>query len=264
MVLKNLKQNSITVVITTCDRTEQLTRAVRALAKQTYRNLDVVIVNDGVTSVEFDTKDISFPLKIINVGPYSGANNARLKGFQLATGEFVCFHDDDDYWFETKLEKQIKAFESSGEIVAVSCGAIASNKVSMVVKEVNGKALAYKNCVGSFSQPMIRCSAFEESFLPSDLANAQDWCAWICLTKKGRIVAIEEPLVFFDDGPHERISSRADKRKYYDNYIKVAEKAASGTVAIYYHRALRRYHITSSNLARLLFGSIIFIWRRFI
>jgi peptidoglycan/xylan/chitin deacetylase (PgdA/CDA1 family) len=85
------------VVIPTHDRRELVVRNVQALADQTDRDFEVIVVIDGSTdgtAAALRTRDLPFPLTVLEQ-PNSGAAAARNAGAAAATGEILLFLDDD-------------------------------------------------------------------------------------------------------------------------------------------------------------------------
>lgn len=92
----------ISVVIATYNAEKYLTPCLDSLAKQDYLDFEVVIINDGSTdnseSIILDFIDKHKELKIVYKKiPNGGPINARVTGANLATGEYMCFIDADDY-----------------------------------------------------------------------------------------------------------------------------------------------------------------------
>ena len=109
----------VSVIITTHNRLELLKRAVESVMNQTYKNLEVIVVDDHSTdgTVEWCLNNRITLLQSVS----KGGNAARNLGIKYASGKYVAFLDDDDYWFENKIEKQISYVLSSGCDV-VYCG----------------------------------------------------------------------------------------------------------------------------------------------
>ena len=105
------------VIIPTWNRKKLLAEAVESALAQTYRPLEIVVVDDGSTDgtremmVELSRKsaeDVSirfFPR------PHLGVSAARQHGLEMARGEYVQFLDSDDLLLPEKLEKQIAEME---------------------------------------------------------------------------------------------------------------------------------------------------------
>mgnify|MGYP000166153939 CR=1 FL=1 len=90
-----------------------LQKALKSAQEQSYQNIEIIIVD---SSDNTDTQNyISQNKNIMYV--HSGINHPnvlRNLGIQCSNGELIAFLDDDDIWFPTKLEKQLKAMEETG------------------------------------------------------------------------------------------------------------------------------------------------------
>ena len=99
-----------------------LVRAVKSVAIQTYPNKEIIIVNDSPEL--FDENHIrkaanGVAYRILQNQRTAGAPGARNTGFLASKGDLISFLDDDDEWLPQKLEKQVTAFQSSHDRVAI-------------------------------------------------------------------------------------------------------------------------------------------------
>lgn len=108
----------VTIVIPTYNRAHFLPDALKSVFQQSYRPIDVIIVDDGSTD---GTKEIvdSFseevePDKELSIQYHHQANQgapvARNRGLIESTGEFIQFLDSDDILHPQKLDLQVNAF----------------------------------------------------------------------------------------------------------------------------------------------------------
>lgn len=107
----------ISVIIPTYNRADVLERAVQSVLRQTYTNLEIIIVDDGSTD---DTEQLIVQMKderirYIKQGANSGVAMARNTGVMHATAELIAFQDSDDYWYANKLEKQMEYWKMHPE-----------------------------------------------------------------------------------------------------------------------------------------------------
>lgn len=107
-------QKKVSVIIPFYNGVEWLIEAVQSVVDQTYKNVEIIVVNDGSNE---DIKHFldKFGNKIVyeyqeNQGPAAARNH----GIQIATGDYYAFEDADDIWLPTKLEKQIGFMEEHG------------------------------------------------------------------------------------------------------------------------------------------------------
>mgnify|MGYP001949895402 CR=1 FL=1 len=97
----NYKSGLVSVIVRTKDRPEFLSHALASVSKQTYRPIEIVLVNDGGESVDAIVQEVSsadIELKILNNPSSLGRTEAASQGLELASGEFSVFLDDDDYF----------------------------------------------------------------------------------------------------------------------------------------------------------------------
>lgn len=103
----------VSVVLPTRNRMALLPDALASVRRQTYSNLEIVVVNDGSTdgTREFlrDLADEDERIRVIDRTVGGGAPAARNRGILASRGEFVAFQDDDTYWSPRKIERLVGA-----------------------------------------------------------------------------------------------------------------------------------------------------------
>lgn len=94
----------VTVIIPTYNREKYVSRAIESAQHQLYKNIEIIVVDDGSTDntaeVVKQFKDVKYIYK--KNGRQASARNAGLK---VARGEFICTLDSDDYWHPDFLTK---------------------------------------------------------------------------------------------------------------------------------------------------------------
>ena len=110
----------VSVIMPTYKRSEKLLRAIDSVLNQTYKNLELLLVNDNEPFDEYTellkkrvekySNDERFHL-ILQDKHINGAV-ARNVGIRQARGQYIAFLDDDDWWELNKLEEQVKELKS--------------------------------------------------------------------------------------------------------------------------------------------------------
>ncbi len=105
----------VTAVITTHNRLNLLKRAVESVQSQTYKEMELIVVDDGSSDGTQKWAELQGFIYIrIPPSESRGGNYARNLGIRLATGYYIAFLDDDDYWIPEKTEKQVRTLEEKG------------------------------------------------------------------------------------------------------------------------------------------------------
>lgn len=99
----------ISVVIPTYNRATTLLAAAQSVLRQTYKDLELIIVDDGSTdntaSVVESLQDER--VRYISLECNQGACAARNRGIKESRGEYIAFQDSDDIWHSNKLEVEL-------------------------------------------------------------------------------------------------------------------------------------------------------------
>ncbi|MDP2755770.1 MAG: glycosyltransferase, partial [Nitrospirota bacterium] len=111
----------VSIIVRTKDRPELLKRALQSIAPQTYRPIEVVLVNDGGCDLDVDEiKDIlgDVLLNYIRLEKNTGRAHAGNVGIENANGEYIGFLDDDDELYPEHVLTLISFLEQSDYKVA--------------------------------------------------------------------------------------------------------------------------------------------------
>ena len=102
----------VSVIIPTYKRQDFTARAVRSVLAQTYRDLEVLVVDDcspePITAAALGNDPC---LRVIRHETNRGVGAARNTGVEAARGDVVAFLDSDDYWLPEKLQQQMAIYE---------------------------------------------------------------------------------------------------------------------------------------------------------
>tara|TARA_Y100000992_G_C21246159_1_gene483403 strand:- start:353 stop:1066 length:714 start_codon:yes stop_codon:yes gene_type:complete len=107
-----MKEPLVSVIIPSYNRFEYLLNAVNSVKNQTYKNYEIIVVNDESSQKEYYEYAIE-DINLINIKkkdyPDWGGSRQPLRniGAEIAKGEYLAFLDDDDMWMNNKLEVQI-------------------------------------------------------------------------------------------------------------------------------------------------------------
>ena len=111
----------VSVIIPTYNRADLLIRAIESALSQTYRNIEVIVIDDGSTD---DTRtrvlEYSGDARLhYHFQKNMGVAGARNTGLRIAKGEYVAFLDSDDRWKHWKIELEVAVLERNKEVSLV-------------------------------------------------------------------------------------------------------------------------------------------------
>lgn len=115
-----MKNGMISVIVPIYNVEKYLLKCLKSISEQTYKNLEVILVNDGSTdnsgiiAETFARGDERF---IYISKENGGLSSARNEGIKRAKGEYIYFLDSDDWIKKDYLEFMIKEFDKETDIV---------------------------------------------------------------------------------------------------------------------------------------------------
>ena len=114
----------IPVYCRTPDHQRFLTEALESVARQTFRDFEVVVVDDfSPLDIEslLERVDGLPPVRLLRNSVNSGPAFSRKRGVRGALGAFIAFLDHDDLWLPDKLARQLAVLEANPDAALVFC-----------------------------------------------------------------------------------------------------------------------------------------------
>lgn len=253
----------VSVVIPTHNREKLLCRALESALKQTYRNIEVIVVSDGS---EDNTDDVMKTymsqydgLKYIAYSPARGGNYARNTGIKSAKGEYVAFLDDDDEWHEDKIQKQIEMIVNDPELGLI-CTAMnsiddASGRCSVFTPNAqrdSSVGILKSNLIGSTTTVLVRHELLDAvDYFDENLKAMQDYDLWIRLCQITKVGVVTTPCVEY----HNLVSNKQiswDYEKYVSSSDYIFEK----------YKELRSSKLTQEEIKGILVRNYLNVSRK--
>lgn len=204
----------ISVIIPTYNRGSKILTAVNSVLSQTYRDIELIIVDDGSKD---DTESVIRGVADDRVRyvrqDNRGACAARNHGIRLAKGEYIAFQDSDDRWYKEKLEKQLRFLEEKGADVVfcrmmLKCG----NYAVPVPRHLKEGPIGYNDSLMGIGTQSLFMKAdvakqisFDESF-----PRLQDLEWMLRANEKFKVYFMDEILVDYYVG-EDSISASGEK-----------------------------------------------------
>lgn len=199
----------VSVIIPTYKRTDTLPRAIRSVLGQTYKDIEVLVVDDNETGSQFsekvrDTVDRFDDGRVKYVSQIKHINGAeaRNEGIRQSKGLYIAFLDDDDEWLSEKLEKQVAILEKHPEYGGVSClyNELSDGKVFHSCPPYNGENLhkkIFQRSVAVFTSTILlrKDALINAGIFNNSLRRHQDLQLLLDFTSEYNIYVLNEYLV---------------------------------------------------------------------
>jgi glycosyltransferase involved in cell wall biosynthesis len=206
----------VSVIIPAYNSAATLARALQSVVVQTVPPLETLVIDDCSTD---DTVAVAqafsgHGVRVVGVSARAGAAGARNEGVKEAKGELVAFLDSDDEWLPTKLEKQLRLFDSNPRFSLVFCLSSLISPTGKDLGDVYGghvptvgrdawKALLVTNFIATPSVLARRAQLLQLGGFDRNLKIGEDQDMWIRLALAGEVGFEPESLVRV----HERANS---------------------------------------------------------
>lgn len=224
----------VSVVIPTYNCERWIAQTLDSVLAQTWRPLEVIVVDDGSTDRTPDiVADYGPPVQLMRQRN-QGVCVARNRGFERSRGEFVCFLDHDDHWFPWKLQRQVEAFAARPETGVVftsfalwlpeqgifpSPHTLAPANDAPPEHDPDFSGWIYHqfllDCWALTSTAMIRRAAFVRSGgFDVALPYSEDWDLWLKLSREVPFVKLDRVSTLYRQHPGQgnRVLREVDYR----------------------------------------------------
>ena len=134
------KNKKVSVIIPTHKRAGQIRRALESVAKQTYENIETIVIDDNANDQDERKKTAAIVNEFKNITLIQntkqlGGALSRNKGIKRATGKYVAFLDDDDEYLPSKIETQLAFMQKNNLDVSFSNELIYDGNGKFLYKE---------------------------------------------------------------------------------------------------------------------------------
>ncbi len=199
----------VSVIIPTYNRKHYITKALDSVFEQTYKNFEILVVDDGSTD---NTREYlqKYGTRIQYLYQQNhGISHARNTGIRNSQGDYIALLDSDDYWLPEKLERQINLFQEHPEygLIASCCASIRLDG-SFRDKNRPGKSgwiledLFKANFIRT-SSAIIKRECFDTvGLFDEKLKECEEYDLWLRIAAQYPIGFINESLVVYIDNPH--------------------------------------------------------------
>lgn len=242
---------AVSVVMPAYKTAPYIGEALASVFRQTFRDFEVIVVNDGSPDTE-DLERVLEPYldRIVYIKQDNrGVSAARNTGIRAARAPFVAMLDSDDAWEPEYLEAQLAILRESATIAVVYPNAIYFGDCAEAGREfmelcpsegeVTLESLVRQRCTVMSSVMCRRKIIMDAGLFDETLRSAEDFDLWLRIVMRGgRIVYQRRPLVRYRrrDG-----SFMADMVEHTNQVLRVVDKTRDNpAITLRQRKALER------------------------
>ena len=209
----------ISVIIPTFNRLELLKETVNSVREQTFRDFEIIVVNDGSSDGTGEWLSQQTDLRGLEQDN-SGIATSRNNGAAVARGRWLAFLDHDDLWAPNKLEIQAEFIAENPDVGLVAARHVRLGKPYRKPGRptwISGDLFvkAYSESFIHTSSVMIRDDVFREiGGFPPKYRFADEFDVWLKIAAARPIAYVDDPVVFIRfyeaNTSHNRVGVRTD------------------------------------------------------
>ena len=229
----------VSIIVRTYDRPALLERAIDSIARQTYSNVEIIVVNNGGPDVrhvvESASKGRSF--QYVHHAERATIGTASNLGARAASGEYIGYLDDDDLLYPDHVALAMQAIRRTdsdlsysdcvGEYAVIENGRKSVLGVGIYLdREFNRDAL-YASNFAPIHSIVHRRDLFDRfGYFDEELPVTDDWDLWLRAAHGGRFVHVGRPTCEYSwriDSKNGNMTMR-HQQDFVDCYKRITER----------------------------------------
>lgn len=267
------REDLVSVIIPTHGRSSTLARAIKSVKNQTYKNIEIIVVDDNARDQSLRDKVSEIVNHFEGVKLYYndkelGGSGSRNNGIKFSKGELLAFLDDDDEFLPTKIQKQYELYKQleNKKVGMIYCY---SNFITESTNKIAIKAVDYEGI--PLKEHLISCiAATSWWFCPKkalldiggfvDVSSHQDAMTLFKLMLAGyEVYRVPEVLLNYYWHPGSGITEHSNKwidvdRQYMKEYLKIKDsftKRENRDIQYSFYRRMTIYDYKLKNKRKL-------------
>ena len=178
---------TISIIMPYYNAAEYIHETIDAIIAQTYKEWELIIVDDCSSATETaellkDVEEKDIRITVMKAEKNGGAGMARNLGIRVAEGKYLAFCDADDWWYPTKLEEQLKWMQENQYDLTCTWYEDANEKLEPYYIMKQRPKNSYKSMISgcNIGTPgvMINIEKLGKKYMPN-LRRAEDWGLWM-------------------------------------------------------------------------------------
>jgi teichuronic acid biosynthesis glycosyltransferase TuaG len=247
-------QPKVSIVMPAFNSAKYIEEAILSVLKQSYRNFELIIVNDCSTDETLNLinkfKQIDNRIILIDNLFNLGVVSSRNKAIEVSSGSFLAFLDSDDIWLPNKLDIQIYFMLSNNYNFSFTQYEIFKDydpnykKIVKVPMKLNYNQAIKWTIIGCLTV-VYNVDKLGKFKMP-DLKHGEDSFTWLSILKTGTIAyGIQETLAKYRKLKKSRSSNKLQSLKLqffnYHKYLKINFYKSIWLTTVYSIRAFFKH-----------------------
>lgn len=207
----------VSVIIPTYNRKKFLKEAVRSVLSQSFKELEIIVVDDGSSHKSEWVEALDPRIHYIYCAQ-RGVAAARNFGVSVSSGEYIAFLDSDDLWDKKKLQKQVKFLQGNPEYKICYTNekwVRDGENLNQMKKHQKHHGWIFEEClplciVSASSIIMERQIFYDLGGFDEALPVCEDYDLWLRMSLSYPIAFLDEKLIIKRGGHSDQLS-----RKYW-------------------------------------------------
>jgi glycosyltransferase involved in cell wall biosynthesis len=186
----SIKHPTVSIIIPCYNHGEYLEKAVSSVLNQTYKDFEIIIIDDGSTDLQTIKILSAFSkpkTKIIRTSN-QGPSNARNNGISKSNGKYILPLDADNYIAPSFLQKTVRILENNDDvgIVYTYAETFGSESKKWILPEFSSRKMLMRNLIDA-------CALFRKEdwdvvngYKSNMVKGWEDWDFWLSILELGR------------------------------------------------------------------------------
>jgi glycosyltransferase involved in cell wall biosynthesis len=206
----------VSVIIPTYNRAALVREAVASVSAQTFRDFEILVVDDGSTDETPTILATCQDVKVLRHRTRRGVAAARNSASAAARGQWLAFLDSDDLWVPDKLARQMAYLRDRPGLLMCQTDETWVRRGVRVNKPLSHRKVAGKIFLPSLARCLVSPSAvilhrqllIDYGGFDEDLPAAEDYDLWLRLTWRFEVGLVDEPLIIKRGGHADQLSGQ--------------------------------------------------------
>jgi glycosyltransferase involved in cell wall biosynthesis len=194
-------KSKVSIVLPTYNGSKYIRQSIDSCLSQTYENIELIIVDDCSTdeTPEIIKSDKDERIKYVRHKKNRGLPHALNTGFAKATGDYLTWTSDDNYYNEEAIKKMVEVLHANKRVGFVYTNYYFVDKNNNIIRSVcnpHPRMLDTRNCIGGCF--LYRRKVYEKTGdYDPEFFLVEDYEYWLRIRKKFKMQKIDDYLYYF-------------------------------------------------------------------